>query len=85
MDVQEKLKEIIAEMATRGVDIAKINDQTVLTSDLGFDSVQIVQLIVELESQFEFEFEDEDLDIAKLTVYRNLYKIINSKIQAKRL
>lgn len=83
MNIQEKLMEIIAEVATREIDISKINDETILTSDLGFDSVQIIQLIVELESQFEIEIEDEDLDIAKLTVYKNLYEMINEKTQTE--
>lgn len=85
MDIHEKLKAIISEVATRAVDDVKIIDETVLTSDLGFDSVQIISLIVELESQFNIEIDDDDLDIEKLTVYSSLYKMVTNKLGAKDL
>jgi len=80
MNLNEKLKKIIAEVALKEVNESIINDDTVLTSDLGYDSVQIIQLIVELESQFQIEIEDDDLDIDKLTIYRNLRDMIAAKI-----
>ena len=80
MNLNEKLKEIIAEVALKDVAESMINDETVLTSDLGYDSVQIIQLIVELESQFQIEIDDDDLDIDKLTIYCNLRDMIASKI-----
>ena len=85
MDIHEKLKAIISEVATHAVDDVKIIDETVLTSDLGFDSVQIISLIVELESQFNIEIDDDDLDIEKLTVYSSLYKMVTNKLGAKDL
>lgn len=85
MDIHEKLKAIISEVATRAVDDVKIIDETVLTSDLGFDSVQIISLIVELESQFNIEIDDDDLDIEKLTVYSSLYNMVTNKLGTKDL
>ena len=63
------------------VEISEINDNTVLTKDLGFDSVQIISLIVEIESQFDIEIEDEDLDIEKLTVLKTLTDMVVNKLQ----
>lgn len=80
MDFQKKLKKIIMDVATSDVDLNEINDNTVLTDDLGFDSVQIISLIVELESQFNIEIEDDDLDIEKLTVFKNLNNMLVEKI-----
>lgn len=80
MNLNEKLKKIIAEVALKEVNESIISDDVVLTSDLGYDSVQIIQLIVELESQFQIEIEDDDLDIDKLTIYRNLRDMIAAKI-----
>ena len=85
MDIHEKLKAIIFEVATRAVDDIKIRDETVLTSDLGFDSIQIISLIVELESQFNIEIDDDDLDIKKLTVYSSLYSMVTNKLVTKDL
>ena len=85
MNINEKLKEIIVEVAIREIDSSLITNETVLTSDLSFDSVQIISLIVELESEFEIEIEDEDLDIEKLTVYKNLHEMVSQKIREKEL
>lgn len=81
MEIKEKLKKIIVDIASIAVGISEINDNTILTKDLGFDSVQIISLIVEIESQFDIEIEDEDLDIEKLTVFKTLTDMIVNKIQ----
>lgn len=81
MEIKEKLKKIIVDIAPIAVEIGEINDNTVLTKDLGFDSVQIISLIVEIESQFDIEIEDEDLDIEKLTVLKTLNDMVVNKLQ----
>lgn len=81
MEIKEKLKKIIVDIASIAVGISEINDNTILTKDLGFDSVQIISLIVEIESQFDIEIEDEDLDIEKLTVFKTLTDMTVNKIQ----
>lgn len=79
MNINEQLKELIGKVAAGDVDISTISESTVLTTDLGFDSVQIISLIVELESTFDIEVEDDDLDIEKLTIYQNLFDIVKRK------
>lgn len=81
MKIKEKLKKIIADIAPIVVEISEINDNTVLTKDLGFNSVQIISLIVEIESQFDIEIDDEDLDIEKLTVFKTLSDMILNKLK----
>ena len=81
MEIKEKLKKIIVDIAPLAVEISEINDNTVLTKDLGCNSIQIISLIVEIESQFDVEIEDEDLDIEKLTVLETLTNMIANKLQ----
>lgn len=81
MEIKGKLKKIIVDIASIAVGINEINDNTILTKDLGFDSVRIISLIVEIESQFDIEIEDEDLDIEKLTVFKTLTDMIVNKLQ----
>ena len=47
-----------------------------LMSDFGLDSLLMVQLIVEIETEFDMEFGLEDLDINLLRKYRELEKYI---------
>lgn len=75
----KKLKEIIVECKD-GIDITKIDEQIDLVRDFGFDSINIIQLIVQIESEFDIEIGDEDLILARLSPYKNLVEILNKKL-----
>ena len=79
MNIEQKLKNIIAKVATQDVDAGNITEETILTSDLGYDSVQIIELIVELENEFNIEIDDDDLEIENLTIYNKLHEMIERK------
>lgn len=51
----EKLKEIL-EKVLPDVDMSAVNEQTRLVDDLGFDSLAIMMLAMELEEAFGFKF-----------------------------
>ena len=51
----EKLKEIL-EKVLPDVDMSTVNEQTRLVEDLGFDSLAIMMLAMELEEAFGFKF-----------------------------
>lgn len=48
--------------------------------DFGFNSIDFVELIVEIETTFDLEFDDEDMDIDKLVVFGPLVELIESKM-----
>lgn len=80
MSIEAKLKNIIVSVSKRPLNAESIDENTVLTSDLGFDSIQIIELIVNVETEFGFELEDNDLNIDELTVYGKLKQIVSSKL-----
>lgn len=51
----EKLKEIL-EKVLPDVDMSAVNEKTRLVDDLGFDSLAIMMLAMELEEAFGFKF-----------------------------
>lgn len=62
MDNQElstKLKNLLSEVT--GIEREAINDDSLL-SDLGIDSLDIVEFVLVLEDEFEVEIIDEDLE-----------------------
>jgi acyl carrier protein len=56
----EKIRSIIAEQLGR--DESDITMETSFTEDLGADSLDLFQIISELEEAFDMEFNQDDLD-----------------------
>ncbi len=63
MSVGDQVKDIIAEEL--GLDREKVKDEAVLQTDLGADSLDIVELVMKLEDKFDMKIPDEDAE--KLT------------------
>lgn len=59
-DIVAKVKSIIVEKL--GVDEADINDDASFTNDLGADSLDTVELIMEFEKEFDLTIPDEDAE-----------------------
>jgi acyl carrier protein len=58
MSIQDRVKRIIAEQLK--VDEARIVPEASFSGDLGADSLDTVELVMELEKHFETEIPDED-------------------------
>ncbi len=58
-----KLKEIIASVLS--VDVNEITQDTTFTEDLGADSLDVYQIILNIESEFEIEINSEDAEKIK--------------------
>jgi acyl carrier protein len=56
----EKVKNIIAEQL--GVGVEEVNMESSFVDDLGADSLDIVELIMALETEFDLEIPDEDAE-----------------------
>jgi len=57
-EVYERVKEVLSEQL--GVDESEINDDASFQEDLDADSLDLVELIMELEDQFGIKISDED-------------------------
>lgn len=60
MEVEAKVKEIIIDKL--GVEESQINNEASFTNDLGADSLDIVELVMEFENQFGISIPDEDAE-----------------------
>jgi acyl carrier protein len=57
-EVYERVKSVLSEQL--GVDEAEISDEASFQEDLDADSLDLVELIMELEDQFGIKISDED-------------------------
>ena len=59
-DLSEKVKDIIEKEL--GVEREKLTDQASFIEDLGADSLDIVELVMEFEKEFNIDIPDEDAE-----------------------
>ena len=74
-DTLEKIKEIIIDKL--GIDQNKITDDAKFIDDLGADSLDTVELIMQFEEEFEIEIPDEDAE--KILSVKQALDYIESK------
>ncbi|MBR3699455.1 MAG: acyl carrier protein [Bacteroidales bacterium] len=70
--IQDKVRSIIA--SKLGLDETEITPEKNLSNDLGADSLDVVELSMELEREFNLKFEDSDTE--KIQTVADLYKLI---------
>lgn len=81
--VDEKLQKLICEITRINQNKERVqelsaNKECDLIHDFGLDSLLMVQLIVEIESEFDIEFDLTDLNMDVLRKYHNLRDYIIS-------
>ncbi len=74
-DIKQKITEIIVKKL--GVEESQVTDEANFTKDLGADSLDTVELIMELEKEFDLQIEDSDAE--KLQTVGDVIKYLNEK------
>ena len=75
MSVEEKVKEIIVKQL--GVNAEEVTESAKFVEDLGADSLDTVELVMELEKEFNMEISDEDA--AAMSTVGEAINFINKK------
>jgi len=73
-DVFERVKRIVVERL--GVEEAEVTSEASFKDDLGADSLDVVELVMELEDEFDLEISDEDAE--KITTVGEVVNYIQS-------
>jgi acyl carrier protein len=74
-DVEAKVKEIVVNKL--GVDEAQVTPEASFTNDLGADSLDTVELVMEFEKAFNLQIPDEDAE--KISTVGDAIKYLKSK------
>ncbi len=75
-DVSAKVKEIIVNKL--GVDEGQITPEASFTNDLGADSLDTVELVMEFEKAFNLQIPDEDAE--KIATVGDAVKYLSAKV-----
>ncbi|WP_225065620.1 acyl carrier protein [Pseudalkalibacillus sp. A8] len=73
-DIQERITKIIVDRL--GVDEEEVKLESSFKEDLGADSLDVVELVMELEDEFDMEISDEDAE--KIATVGDVVDYINS-------
>jgi acyl carrier protein len=74
-DVEAKVKEII--MNKLGVEASQVTTEASFTNDLGADSLDTVELVMEFEKAFNLQIPDEDAE--KISTVGDAVKYLTAK------
>jgi len=74
-DIANKVKEIIVDKL--GVDMSEVNEEAHFVNDLGADSLDTVELIMEFEKEFDISIPDEDAE--KIQTVGDAIKYVEEK------
>ena len=74
--LQDKIRSIVA--SKLGLDESEITPEKNLSNDLGADSLDVVELSMDLEREFNLKFEDADTE--KIETVADLYKLIEEYV-----
>lgn len=76
-NVLERVTKIVVDRL--GVEESKVTLEATFKDDLGADSLDVVELVMELEDEFDLQFSDEDSE--KIVTVGDAVAYIESKLQ----
>jgi len=82
-EIEVRLKKVIVKNSRKEILDNEIADNSSLTADFGVDSLQMIEMIVDIESEFDITIDDEDTEMDVLTKYGPLKELIIKKISQK--
>lgn len=79
-NLRSRLDRLIVKLSNGTITELELNNNTDLVVDAFFDSLTIIQCVVEIEEEFEIEFEDKDLLVEKIQNYKWLVEYVEQKV-----
>ncbi len=77
------MKETVNEILRKKSFCEDITSELKLNEDLGLDSLNLVELMVELEDKFNIEIDESDLDPAALQTVDQIYALVSKYTEGK--
>lgn len=79
--MRDRVKNCIITVCKGSISAEQINDESKLVDDFSFDSIMMIELIVELENEFDIEIDEDDLIFEEFNEFESLVKIVEKTIR----
>ena len=80
MDIEMILKEMVVSLSSQEITVDSVSDSVDLIKDFGFNSITLIQLVVNIEGEFNFEFDDAMLGFENLIIFKHLVDYVKEKV-----
>ncbi len=85
VEILSKVKECVLEIAKLpGIAESNITDETSLIEDLSYDSIMMIELVIEVEDCFDIEINDEDLLFEDFDTFYDFCLLVYRQISEQR-
>lgn len=80
-NIKAKLIEMIIQNARKNISSEDIKEKTLLIEDLEYDSINLIELMVEIEQEFDIEFLSTEMVIDNINCFGSLLTFISKQVQ----
>lgn len=80
MNIEMILKEMVVSLSPQEITVESVSDSVDLIKDFGFNSITLIQLVVNIEGEFDFEFDDAMLGFESLVNFAKLVEYVKEKV-----
>jgi len=84
MEITKELLEMVAESARRTVNIEELGKETLLIEDLGYNSVDIMELVIQIEEKYGIDFSDSDIFWGNMNCISAISEYVEKKLQERK-
>ena len=80
-NIKAKLIEMIIQNARKNISSEDIKEKTLLIEDLEYDSINLIELMVQIEQEFDIEFLSTEMLIDNINCFGSLLTFISKQVQ----
>ena len=80
---EKELKNLIIKNSILRISESEITDESDIINDFGYNSITIIQIVIDIEREFGIEFEEDDLAIDIIGNYKTLKEYIGKRIPVR--
>lgn len=80
MNIEMVLKEMVSSLSPQHITKDSVFGAGDLIKDFGFNSINLIQLVIHIENEFNIEFDDAMLGFERLIQFDNLVEYVKEKV-----